>query len=139
VGLEPTSSTLLLFLKVVQRLALAAIACMVGIHNHHKQKEKKSVQTAYVSRCDQLSQRQITNLLLYNLDDILVLKAMAEPTMLWIVPRTGSPYKHIFHILEQASVDMIAEVFNCAATSILMAQKRTLDRLFPSVRWNSNR
>jgi len=57
-------------------------------------------------------------LLLYYLDDILVLKAMAEPTMLWIVPRTGSPYKHIFHILEQASVDMIAEVFNCAATSI---------------------
>ena len=41
VGLEPTSSTLLLFLKVVQRLALAAIACMVGIHNHHKQKDKK--------------------------------------------------------------------------------------------------
>jgi hypothetical protein len=75
--------------------------------------------------------RQITNLLLYYLDDILVLKAMAEPTMLWIVPRTGSPYKHIFHILEQASVDMIAEVFNCTTTSILMAQKRTSDRLFP--------
>jgi len=70
VGLEPTSSTLLLFL------------------------------------------------LLYNLDDILVLKAMAEATMLWIVPRTDPPYKHIFHILEQASVNMIAEVFNSATTSI---------------------
>ena len=97
------------------------------------------MQTAYVFRCDQLSQKQIDHLLLYYLDDILVLKAMAEATMLWIVPRTGSPYKHIFHILEQASVNMIAEVFNSATTSILMAQKRTLDRLFPSVRWNSNR
>ena len=97
------------------------------------------MQTAYVFRCDQLSQRQITNLLLYNLDDILVLKAMAEPTMLWIVPRTGSPYKHIFHILEQASVNMIAEVFNSATTSILMAQKRTSDILFPPIPCYSNR
>jgi hypothetical protein len=71
------------------------------------------------------------NLLLYYLDDILILKDMGEPTMLWIVPCTGSPYKNIFHIFEQASMDMIAEVFNCTSTSILMAQKRTSDKLSP--------
>jgi hypothetical protein len=49
------------------------------------------------------------------------LKRMAKPTMLWVVPCADSPYKHIFHILEQTSMDMIAEVFNCATTSILMA------------------
>jgi hypothetical protein len=63
------------------------------------------------------------NLLLYYLDDILVLETMAEATMLRIVSRTGSPYKHILHILEQTSMDMIAEVLNCTTTSVLMAQE----------------
>ena len=59
------------------------------------------------------------NLLLYYLDDILILQTMAKTTMLWIVPSADSPHKHIFHILKQAAMDMIAEVFNCAATPIL--------------------
>uniref|UniRef100_A0A0A9HC69 Developmentally-regulated GTP-binding protein 2 n=1 Tax=Arundo donax TaxID=35708 RepID=A0A0A9HC69_ARUDO len=57
-------------------------------------------------------------LLFYYLDNILVLKNMAKATMLRIVPCAGSPYKHVFHILEQTSMDMIAEIFNCATTSI---------------------
>jgi hypothetical protein len=50
------------------------------------------------------------------------LKNMAKPTMLRVMPRTCSPYKYILHILDQTPMDMVAEVFNCAATSILLTQ-----------------
>lgn len=73
------------------------------------------------------------NLLLYYLDDILVVKAMAEAAMLWIVPCAGSPYEHILHVLEQTSMDMIAEVLHRAATSVLMVHKKQVSpSLFPS-------
>lgn len=61
----------------------------------------------------------ILYLFLNNLNDILIIKNMTKATMLWIVPCTCTPYKHVFDIFNQTPVDMIAEVLNCTATSIL--------------------
>lgn len=44
---------------------------------------------------------------------------MTEATVLWVVSCTSAPDKHILHILHQISVNVIAEILNCAATSIL--------------------
>jgi len=62
---------------------------------------------------------------------------MAEATMLWIVPCADSPYKHILHILEQTSMDMIAEVLDCATTSILMVHNTGVSQPVPPVPWKS--
>lgn len=60
-----------------------------------------------------------THLFLDNLNNIFILKNMSKATMLWVVPCTCAPHQHIFHILHKASVYVITEVLNRAASSIL--------------------
>lgn len=67
------------------------------------------------------------HLFLNNLNHILILKNLTKATMLRVVPRTCTPHQHIFHILHQAPVYVITEVFNSAATSILKSHAKSIE------------
>jgi len=59
-------------------------------------------------------------LFLDDLNNIFVFKMLRKTTILWIVPCACAPNECILHILHQSPVDVVTEVFHCAATSILM-------------------
>jgi len=61
----------------------------------------------------------VSDLFLNNLNHIFVTKIMTKTAMLWVVPCTSAPDQNILDILHQTSVNMVAEIFYSAASSIL--------------------
>lgn len=69
-----------------------------------------------------LELEKIKYLFLNYLYNILILKNMTKTAMLRTMPCTCAPYQNILHILYQAPVNVVTEIFNRAATSTLKSE-----------------
>lgn len=72
-----------------------------------------------VGRICRKPESKTSYLFLDNLNNVFILKQMAETTVLRVVPCTYAPNQDILHFLNKAPMYVITEIFYSTATSIL--------------------